>query len=120
MDFRIKNDRTEEILAKSDEAIRTAMEVIAQKAESNAKLEITKKVYDQPEAKSGYIRTGRLRNSITGESDDRTAQVGTNVEYAIYVETGTTKMPERPFIKPAIADHTDEYMEIRKRLLQSI
>jgi len=33
--------------------------------------------------------TGRLRNSIAGDNDDKVAVVGTNVEYAPYQEFGT-------------------------------
>lgn len=39
--------------------------------------------------------------------------LGTNVEYGSYIETGTTKMPTaRPYIRPALADHTDRWEEI--------
>lgn len=116
-DFTIKTDNTAEVLIEKNEAVTKALAAIALKMEANAKKEITRKVYDQPESKSGYKRTGRLRNSITSESDGNSAQVGTNVGYAGYVETGTYKMKERPFIKPAVADHIDEYQEIFDRVL---
>jgi HK97 gp10 family phage protein len=44
------------------------------------------------------VRTGRLRASITHEVRGLTGVVGTNVEYAPYVEFGTVKMaPRRMF-----------------------
>lgn len=121
-DFILETDRTAEVLMKKDAAVTKALAVIALKAEANAKKEITRKVYDvkqTPEQEKRYKRTGRLRNSITSSSDGNSAQVGTNVEYGPYVELGTSKMKERSFIKPAIAEHIDEYKEIFERILEN-
>lgn len=104
-------------------------------AERHAKLdEITPKVYDTPQSPN-YQRTGRLRGSITyalkgthstpdppatgtdgvtDAPDESTVVVGTNVDYAPYVETGTSKMPPRPFIEPSVANYVDEYKKIMK------
>lgn len=121
-DFILETDRTAEVLMKKDAAVTKALAAIALKAEANAKKEITRKVYDvkqTPEQEKRYKRTGRLRNSITGAYDGNSAQVGTNVEYGPYVELGTSKMKERPFIKPAMAEHIDEYKEIFERILEN-
>lgn len=115
--FTIKTDNSAEVLALKDAAVEAALTVIGMQAEANAKIEITKKVYDTPESKSGYKRTGRLRNSIANDHDETAVYVGTNVEYAPYVELGTYKMPARPFLRPAIEEHLDEYAEIFKRIL---
>lgn len=52
------------------------------------------------------VDTGRLRDSITWElgmmNGLPSARVGTNVEYAIYVETGTRYMSAQPFLRPAL------------------
>lgn len=52
------------------------------------------------------VRTGRLRSSITwmlGEdSAGLYADVGSNVEYAAYVELGTDRMGARPYLRPAL------------------
>lgn len=84
--------------------------------------------------KKGY-RGGTLRNSITHVVEDQHLTVGSNVEYAPYVELGTgphfQAPPEweqftsksgsgvghayvrpRPFLRPAITDHFDEYKTI--------
>lgn len=47
---------------------------------------------------------GNLRNSITHEVDEKkqVVRVGTNVEYAIYVELGTIKMEAQPYLNPAL------------------
>ena len=95
------------------------LEVIALDAESNAIDEVDRLVYDQPESKSGYIRTGRLRNSITHATDDSAAYVGTNLEYAPYVELGTSKMAERPFLKNAVVNHMDQYNQIIEDALRT-
>lgn len=52
------------------------------------------------------VDTGRLRASITMDSgrDSRGAWVtiGTNVEYAPYVEFGTRYMSPQPYMRPAV------------------
>ena len=58
--------------------------------------------------------TGNLRNSITHDVDDGepAAYIGTNVEYAPYQELGTIHMAAQPFLKPAVADHANEFRKI--------
>ena len=85
--------------------------------EANAKIEVTTAVYDTPESPT-YRRTGALRNSIAHDTDDTTAYVGTNIEYAQYVELGTKKMNPRPFIAPAVENHMDEYRAIAEQYLK--
>jgi HK97 gp10 family phage protein len=57
------------------------------------------------------VDTGRLRASITHEVSvrgrDVTGRVGTNVEYARYVEFGTRRMRARPYLRPALGDVKD-------------
>ena len=87
----------------------------------------------------GY-RGGTLRNSITHRVSENVMELGSNVEYAAYVELGTgphfTPPPEweqfttkrgsgvgkayvkpRPYIRPAIEDHRDEYQRIMQKEL---
>ena len=116
--FQIKTDLTDEVLLAKNEQVVKALKAISLLMENNAKIEITKKIYDTPPSESGYKRTGRLRNSITSESDGQSAQVGTNVEYAIYNEMGTYKMKARPFIKPSVEEHLDEYKAVFDRVLK--
>lgn len=88
-------------------------------------------------------RGGTLRNSITRRVDGDVLSVGSNVEYAPYVELGTgphfKPPPEweefevppskgtgrayvkpRPFIRPAIEDHAEEYKEIAEKVLKKV
>lgn len=64
------------------------------------------------------VDTGRLRNSITHTTDENTAYIGTNVEYAPFVELGTSRQRAQPYLKPAVTDHTREYQKIVERRLK--
>lgn len=62
------------------------------------------------------VRTGRLRGSITWRfaqdfgtlgslvtgGSGMAVEIGTNVEYAQFVELGTSRMAARPFLRPAL------------------
>lgn len=52
------------------------------------------------------VDTGRLRSSITHEvySDGHgvVGRVGTNVDYAPFVELGTSHMAAQPFLRPSL------------------
>ena len=67
------------------------------------------------------VDTGNLRNSITHTVDDGdpAAYIGTNVEYAPYVCLGTIHMKAQPFLKPAVADHANEYRKIIENELKN-
>ena len=101
------------------EQIEAALIAVGLAAETNAKNEITKAVYNTPESKSGYVRTGRLRNSIANAHDEDSVYIGTNVEYAAFVEIGTTKMKARPYLRPAATQHTEQYKELVEMALKS-
>jgi len=62
------------------------------------------------------VDTGRLRNSIDSEITEDELHIGTNVEYAIYVETDDTKKhkagQKAHFLRDSIANHRDEYKAI--------
>lgn len=62
--------------------------------------------------------TGRLANSITHQVGDKEVAISTNVQYATYVELGTSRQTPQPFLRPAASDHMDEYRDILKRTLK--
>lgn len=105
-------DNTDEVLDALEKAIENGLTAIGMTAEGHAKRKIT----DYP-----AVDTGRLRNSITYavKADEKAVYIGTNVEYAPYVELGTRKMRARPFLKPAATEHNDEYKKIMEAALKS-
>lgn len=70
------------------------------------RVESAAKVYATGVDGGPNVVTGRLRGSITWrlDADEEGAyvDVGTAVEYAVYVEKGTRFMSARPFLTPAL------------------
>ena len=94
-------DNTEEVLSAMGKAIERGLEAIGLTAEGHAKKETP-------------VDTGRLRNSISHAVEDRAAYIGTNVEYAPYVELGARGRDGKHMLQRAATEHTDEY----KRLME--
>ena len=89
-----------EVESTTQQATDRALEIIGGKAESYAKALCP-------------VDTGRLRNSITHQQYyENTEIIGTNVEYAPYVELGTRKMAARPYLRPAAENHGEEYKQV--------
>lgn len=93
-----------------DEAVRRGLEKIGQAAETYAKALCP---VGTPESTGipGYMG-GTLRGSISHDNDEDTVYLGTNIEYAPYVEMGTVKMEARPYLRPAITDNLEEYKAV--------
>lgn len=96
-------DHSREIKAELDRRVPIILEALAIEAEGNAVDEITT---------LGAVDTGRLRASISHAYDDKYAYIGTNVEYAPYVELGTSRMASRPFLRNAVSKYIDDYKRI--------
>lgn len=103
------NSNKEAILQEFKERKRVALEAVGLQGETNAKMHITA---------VGAVDTGRLRNSLTHATDEDAAYIGTNVEYAPYVELGTYKMKARPYLEPAVTQHVDEYRELVENFMK--
>lgn len=125
-------DNSKEVLAAMHEAAARALEKCGLVAEGYAK-------------KLCPVDTGNLRNSITHTVDEQepAAIIGTNNEYAAYVELGPGKYAEggrptpwvyqdakgnwhmthgqraQPFLKPAVADHAAQYRDILESELKN-
>ena len=127
-------DNSKEVLAAMHEAAARALEKCGLVAEGYAK-------------KLCPVDTGNLRNSITHTVDEQepAAIIGTNNEYAAYVELGTGIYAEggggrptpwvyqdakgnwhytrgnkaQPFLKPAAADHAGQYRDILESELKN-
>lgn len=97
----IREDNAQRIADAIDQALARALEEVGLVAEGYAK-------------KACPVDTGRLRNSITHQvrPSEKSVYIGTNVEYAPYVELGTSRMKPQPFLRPAAADHEGTYKKI--------
>lgn len=130
--FEVEQDNTEEVQEALKAAILRGLERIGAQAEGYAK-------------DLCPVDTGNLRNSISHKVDDaeQAAYIGTNVEYAPYVELGTgiynpegRKTPwiyqddkgnwhwtrgaqAQPFLKPAASDHSQTYRNIMEDELKN-
>ena len=95
------NDYSADVLNEFHDAVLRALERCGSEAEGYAK-------------DLCPVDTGNLQNSITNAPDfeERAVYIGTNVEYAGYVELGTAKQPAQPYLKPAVADHAQTYKNI--------
>ena len=133
-------DNSGVFLAELEKKKEQILTMIGLKAASNAQ-ELAPVGKEESTGIKGY-RGGTLRNSITYRViDGNTVEVGSNVEYAPYVELGTgphfVPPPEwerfeaekgkgvgkayvqpRPFIRPAIEDHKEEYKDIAENVLK--
>ena len=92
-------DNTDEVLAALERAKKRGLEAIGLTAEGYAK-------------KDTPVDTGRLRNSISHATDDEAAYIGTNVEYAPYVELGARGRPGVHMLQRSASEHTDEYKQL--------
>ncbi len=64
------------------------------------------------------VDTGRLRNSISHTADSDAAYIGTNVEYAPYVEYGSVHNKAHHMLKKAATEHGAEYAAIAKAAMK--
>lgn len=132
-------DNTEEVLKKMEAAIERGLRAIGMTAEGHAKDKITE---------AGAVDTGRLRNSITfaisGESANissysgdngeeggtyqgnapdekkKAVYIGTNVEYAEGIETGTHRRAGAVhFLQDAATGHATEYKKLMKGSMEN-
>ena len=108
-----------EVLSEIKQAKKRALEIIGGTAEGHAKEKCP-------------VDTGRLHNSITHQQiSEDTEAIGTDIPYAPYVELGHNQQPGRyvpaigkrlvadhvkakPYLKPALENHKEEYVNIVK------
>lgn len=124
MDITVISNRAA-VLAATQGAIKVALEICGGKAETYAKMLCP-------------VDTGNLRDHITHQADGYdTMLIGSNVEYAPYVELGHHQEPGRyvpalgrrlvaswvdgkPYLRPAIEDHLSEFQGILNDELKKI
>lgn len=88
----MKVDNSATAKALTDSAIMKSMEQLAGMVENTAK--------DIVPVDTGALR-GSMKYETSDEGDTIMAVVGTDKEYATYVELGTYKMKAQPYLKPA-------------------
>lgn len=135
MNYRITSHR-EELLEQFNTRLLRALEAIGLVVEGHAQVNLTRQ---------HAVDTGNLRNSITHKvlTDEKKVIIGTDVEYAPYIEFGTgiytsggrqtpwayrdtegdfyltRGMRARPFLKPAVTEHKEEYKRILRENTQN-
>lgn len=105
------DDHSAEVLAAMTQQVAVALESIGQEAEGYAK-------------DNCPVDTGRLRNSIAHKvvDSEKAVYIGTNVEYAPYVEYGdkaTHKTGGAHFLRDAAATHGEHYKAILEAALKA-
>ena len=117
------DNKMREILAR----IPDALEVVGTFVEGEARTRAT-------------VLTGNLRGSITHSTrkggvskvkepakqedavsqpdDDDTVRIGTAVEYAPFIEFGTSKQSAQPFLRPAVLENKDRITSLFKKAMK--
>ena len=103
-------DNSKQVLSALEKGKRNALTAIGATAETHTKDNITA---------DDLIDTGRLRNSISYTVDGESAYIGTNVEYAPYLELGTKKITAHHYLKRAVTEHKDEYKKLTAQAIHS-
>lgn len=108
--IQLVNDNSKEVLNAMKKQALAALKSCGQEAERYAKA-------DCP------VDTGRLRNSISNEliDKDEAVYIGTNVEYAPYVEYGdqSHKVGKKHFLRDSVQGHEEHYKAIIEAALKS-
>ena len=99
-------DNSQQILSAMEKGIKNGLEAIGLTAETYAKQETP-------------VDTGRLRNSISHTVDGEAAYIGTNVEYAPYVELGTSRAKAHHMLQKAATEHSTEYKQLAEDAVKS-
>ena len=92
-------DNSQQILSAMEKGKRNALTAIGSSAETYAKQETP-------------VDTGRLRNSISHAVDGEAVYIGSNVEYAPYVELGTSRAKAHHMLQKAATEHSAEYKRL--------
>ena len=99
-------DNSQQILSAMEKGKRNALTAIGATAETYAKQETP-------------VDTGRLRNSISHSVDGEAAYIGSNVEYAPYVELGTSRAKAHHMLQKAATEHSAEYKRLAEDAVYS-
>ena len=134
-------DNSKIFKAAKDRAVAAALAAIGEEAAGNAMQELTEQdavdtgrlrnsityaTAEHTEGKSFSWHKGKNgepagsgTTAPNGVPEKDTVYIGTNVEYAKYIEEGTSRSAPRPFLKPAATGHGDEYKRIVENILKN-
>ena len=133
MDVKIESNR-EEVLRRTKDAIMVGLEAVGLEAEGDAKFlcavdrgllrnSITHGVSGEIISHNYTDDAGEQSGSVSaviGTTDDKEVYIGTNVEYAPYVEYGTSRTQAQPFLRRAFEDNKEKYGRIIAKALKGI
>lgn len=68
---------------------------------------------------AGNVGFGTISTTL-GNRNEKAEYIGTNVEYALYVEMGTKRTDAQPFLRPAASEHTSEYKRMIEACIKEI
>lgn len=142
-DIKIENDKTKEILTELEKAVKLALTDVGIEAVDNItsrgdfpadtgllKNSITFAVSgesplissyraDKKRKGEGEIRTGSYQGTAPNDKT-KAVYIGTNVEYAKYVEYGTSKMVARDFMNAPLKANFGHYKEIMEKHIKGL
>ena len=97
-----------EVFTAITKAEKTALEEVGFFVEAEAKLRTT-------------VSTGTLKRSITSavDANDKSVTIGTNIEYATYVEKGTSRQKAKPYLTPAVEENKSKIKSILEKHLKN-
>ena len=136
LNIKIEQDNSKEVLNELDDALERALEKIGLIAEGHAKLHLTMSdavdtgrlrnsishathtnaqsiSYSWGDSTKGRrVKGGSDSTTPHGSPEKNNVVIGTNVEYAPYIELGTSNIAARPYLKPAIASNISKFKQI--------
>lgn len=68
---------------------------------------------------AGKGKTISVTDTTILVAEENQVTIGTNVEYAPYVEMGTVKTKAQPFLGPSITNHISQYEQIVEQTLKN-
>lgn len=102
---------TDNTKAASDAILEAASEALAEVGEAA-------KAYARQNV---HVVTGNLRDSIDYQVDGNRVTIYAGMPYAPYEELGTSRQPSHPYLRPAVMDHTSEFVEtVAKRVRDAL
>jgi len=111
MDINIEveiTDNSPEVLSALQIAVKRALWAMGDRARNYA-------------SRNAPYKTGNLSNSITHEESGNSTVIGTNVEYAAAQELGSSRgIKPKHYLMNAVANHSDEYIQITKDSLANV